>query len=428
MFLVNLKNHVVLNLEHRHFLFCASVVNYWFDQQPYDGADKTKDKRRSIRIVQCASLVLTKGSLAEVEEIINQKLQQFLTYDNSIAVVKNQKRKRTVEEVEEKEEEKEDLEKSIRWLLDNKKHFIEQALTIRKELGIEKHSCQKKSIKSNFSEYYPFLFIVQKRQEWEQAQYDLDASFSRTRGFKPMALLPDRGMGCVDLTIDNRILYFCHKKLTNLQSRGLVLPKLPKRNASSFQPEEAERYRMLWEHYFRFNKIKCTSEWSVDKHIITTDGVGVTVRMRRKLRPGEKQAVSKRDEYLFKYETLKDVDKKTVIGLDPGRRDLFNAVKVELDEDGIHVKTKHRKRHNSSPKSETAQHCSNKEWGKETQQGHTESDQSHESDAVENIQNKTNTTRPNRMLKQSHKSDTVENIKTKQTQQGHIESDAKTIS
>ena len=87
----------------------------------------------------------------------------------------------------------------------------------------------------------------------------------------------------------------------------------------------------LWRHYFRFDSLQ-RGDWRA-RRCITTDAVGCTVKLARPLRDGEVQRVKDRDDGLFAWRRVPDLESCRVVAVDPGRRDLFTALKVEVDPD-----------------------------------------------------------------------------------------------
>jgi hypothetical protein len=380
--ITNCKNHVALNFENRHRLFVTSKIGRWFDGLNYLGENKVADRRRAIRTVECASLAKKLDEKA-IEKLVKEKRLQFLACDNKgrkakktsdkkkepkkgrkkkqkkekknkkkekktpdhVKETKSRKRQRVAtstegaasrplsepeqtpvdegtaktgkrkspEQSSEQEEKPDDA--SVAWLKVMEATLVQFAMEIRKELGVATHSQLR--LKAHFEDYLPYFVKIQKRQEWEREQKDKNPEkFQMTRGFKPMSILPIRSMGAINITIDNSVLRYNHSRMTNLQSKSLG------NGATDDQ---------LWRHYTKLANVY-RKGWETCMHLVT-DGVACTVRLRRKLREGECQKISDRDDHLFRWRTVDEIKKKRVIAVDPGRRDLFTAMEVSLDKD-----------------------------------------------------------------------------------------------
>jgi hypothetical protein len=77
--LVNARNHVALNLEHRHAQYVASLVGRWYDELPSTDVaatalERKRDRKHAVRAVQCASLSVDKG---DIPKALRAKFGQF---------------------------------------------------------------------------------------------------------------------------------------------------------------------------------------------------------------------------------------------------------------------------------------------------------------------------------------------------------------
>lgn len=316
-FRTNCVNHVALNFENRLEQYVASVVGRDVDVD--DKCDATT-RRRVLRTVFCCA----QASLADadvVRKLVVAKRAQFEACDRKQPTAKAG-RKRKAAEVDPEEEDVE-ASRSIAWLAKNEDAIVVHALRIRNAFGVAKHH---KITSANFEAYLPFMRTVQLRQEWEQTQV------LPLKSFHPMTILPNKGLAASNITIDNAGLRVMHGKMRNLQSLGLG-KKVP--------------FEALWSHYFNLEAVR-RKGWVMDAALVT-DGVGCTIRLKRPLEPGQKQSAKADDERVFGWRPL-DLKGKRVVGVDPGRRDLFACVEGELSSDGKTLMSKRKA------------HCSNKEY------------------------------------------------------------------
>jgi hypothetical protein len=261
---------------------------------------------------------------------------------------------------------------------------------VRRDLGVDNHRTS--SVPGRFEAYLPFLLTVQRRQEWERAQATARPpregfrgaagggkrgwaaprdpnAFYATRGFRAMALLPDGGLRCASLTIDAQVLHALHRRccVGNVLSAGVEARIVADRAAvqarnrrmladakpagaaaiktarawaaGALAADEAVATEALWSHYFALGALEHPGgEWRVAR-ILETNGVGCSVRFARPLRDGEAQKTVDRDEGLFRFRAIPNLEVKRVVAVDPGRRDLFTALHVELAADNATVST-----------------------------------------------------------------------------------------
>lgn len=392
--LVNAKNHVALNLDNRHRKYVESIVGRWYDALPADCApglhpplvpppsrtatEIKRDRSRVIRTVQCASLVC-RNDPDVIRKNVQEKRAQFLVADErkSKPEPKTQsgeppKTKTGIKRRRKTKDEKDDDDSgpkpfdSTWWLERHEDILVRFACQIRTELGVERHSTV--SVSPHFTRYLPFLLRVQRRQEWECEQAEKNPpseahvkaktrdpkAFYRTRGFRPMSLLPNCGFDALHLTIDDHVLGHLHRHA----ARNVI--------SASLDPKDV---RSLWTHYFELGKLARPNgrgAWKIVENFVQTDGVGATVRFARPLRAeeGEKQKVADRDEHLFRWRRMSHLENRHVIAVDPGRRDLFTALKVRMDVDGEDEKRADHQTVHTETGGRGVRRCSNGEYRK----------------------------------------------------------------
>jgi hypothetical protein len=428
--LTNAGTHVAVNFERRHLMHVKSWVGRWYDDLPGDDraptkAERTRDRRRAIRTVECASLTCD-PTKTDFTTATRQKFAQFHGSDTRTALPESSsgtKRPRVTGPVDPTEAAnkrqcatrrrfaKADAARATKgqpalsagavaarlakataehlvaaakaatkavarevaataareaaatagalgpttaWLTRHEAALVEWARRIRGQLNVAVHI--QKTIGQRFCEYLPYLYIVQKRQAWEQALSAPVASSAPpvassappvassapvlpTRGFRAMALLPLPGFGGVNLTVDTEILTALHRRLCATPGAGgaedLERAYVAARRAAVSTDAKAavkEQYKeALWGRYFRLDAVPHAPKapWVVRRRVLT-DGIGCTVDFRRPLRADEAAKVRDRDAALFGWRVVPA--EATVVAVDPGRRDLFTATRVVLDD------------------------------------------------------------------------------------------------
>jgi hypothetical protein len=362
-FLTNIKNHITLNFPSRHRHYVTSVVGRWFDALETKPEKPTVQRHRAIRTVIYASLCHDCDD-DPIREMVQTKRRHFLIADQP---------RKASDPIDWNGESVNIVEETTEWLKSQEDALTTMSEEIRRLIPIINLEDQFKD--ENLFENLAFFHVVQQRQEFEQAQE------TPLRKFHAMALLPDKSFTLGDVTIDDLTLKILQRSLNDVSSQlmrnkfkkvwklmvdarqerrdhvkkafvtklKLKQPTLTakevlvatKAHMARWQEEhkvgiatqekrlEGAFTRKMWNHYFCLEKAK-RNGWKMDR-LVSTDGVSATVRMWRPLRPNEHQKVKDNDDFKFRWRDV-NTTQNAIIGLDPGRAELFNCSKVELVE------------------------------------------------------------------------------------------------
>ncbi len=355
-FLVNIKNHINLNFEKRHKKYVFMILFREIEDR----------KIPCVRKIGKEYKLLKSWSYKNKQRLVHEVVARTLWSEDKHAT----------------------LTPCFHFSQEFQIHLDELIKEHKKGIGIIP------IYDENWQSYLPWLHKILKETTEEQKKHNLTNKDKKKKGVKTFTLLPCRKVGLYHIPITNTTLYelvnVCcekdHKEFNQYKKHVADMRKMKlgvKKNENDVVEQKRDEKKQkgklikeslvaLWNSIFTFETVNGYKKRVFDYHI-KTDGVSASIMFKRegeprvsdrqkkkqKLEPKKKEKKSTKSQEVKKEEKeekhvkkqlrtfeLEHVsmynDAEIVIGLDPGRRDLFTCVEstdFEEDKTDVHMST-----------------------------------------------------------------------------------------